>query len=484
MMPWEEAAQVLQQKPVAKSKQLMPWEEAALVVGSAPQESTGQAVGRNIKAGIKRFGEDLIGTPEALATMATGALAFPVAKAFGATTYLNRAMGRTTRDPGEAAEDIQTALTYQPRTDGGKRVLGALGTVMTPLTAVGEFAGDVSKGMGGDKYVSDLTRDVATLAAGGAAAKAIPPVVNAAMAVPKQLGRAGQVTGEVGKNAYKIASEIYTPERQLAVAGGHLLAGDVLGAGVQGGIGLARMKAASMKAAAADAVAAGVNEVATGGAKRVITPSISAVEKAVDTSSAGESLLSRITTKGDYAAIKEAVAMQRAEAMAARAERMPVIPEVIEAAPVLAPQTPASIGAALQQGARSSALEVEPMSRVNRIGSKIVNVEPGVGPAAPKRGPDMGLLNMAEEPTPGLQPVNVGQALQHAAAPQMNALQQLRARVASQPKPNYGPEFDALSPQMQQAFIIANDFVQSKGNPPLTVSRWMQLQEIKARSKK
>lgn len=344
------------------------------------EESTGALVGRKIKEGVTNFVPrvmgDLQGAGEAALTLATGTVGLGVGALAGAVGYASRAAGRSKLDPGDILADAQQQMTYQPRSEAGKKMLSAIDWAATPVTALGNFAGDVVEGAGGDKYASNMTRNIVPALATAGAVKALPPVAGA---IARGAGKVSETVADavpMVKSAAKTASEFYTPERQLVAAGAHLVAGDVIGASTQAGIALAR------KAYAKRATETGVAEVLDGTSNRVITPSMSG--PAIAGSEAGNALLDRITTQNDYAAIKEAVALQRAEAMAANKARMMPASDVGpgEAAPatVLDQQTPApSVGQQMMAGARAKS-----------VGNAIVNTEPGVGPAAPKRAVSQG----------------------------------------------------------------------------------------------
>jgi hypothetical protein len=70
----------------------------------------------------------IVGGPEAAFTLATGAAAVPVSAAAGILT------GKLGEGPNKAVQErVMGALTYQPRTETGRNVLGSLGDVATAL---------------------------------------------------------------------------------------------------------------------------------------------------------------------------------------------------------------------------------------------------------------------------------------------------------------------------------------------------------------
>lgn len=99
-------------------------------------------LGGDIVEKAKSFGEGVIGTGEALGTLATGAIAEPVAGLTGAgVTALTG-----DSEAGQAViEDVRKQLTFQPRTEVGQERLQQAGAVLGP---VGEVLQKAEKALG------------------------------------------------------------------------------------------------------------------------------------------------------------------------------------------------------------------------------------------------------------------------------------------------------------------------------------------------
>ena len=106
----------------------------------------------------RSIGEQVVGGLETAATIASGALAEPVAGVAGIAQSLN-----PFADEGAGAEAVkatQEALTYQPRTEAGQESLQATGEALKP---VGDFFQDIESGLG--DYAYNLTGSPAFAAA-------------------------------------------------------------------------------------------------------------------------------------------------------------------------------------------------------------------------------------------------------------------------------------------------------------------------------
>lgn len=91
----------------------------------------------------RSLGEQVVGGLETAATIASGALAEPIAGVAGIAQSLN-----PFADEGAGAEAVkstQEALTYQPRTEAGQESLQATGEALKP---VGDFFQDIESGLG------------------------------------------------------------------------------------------------------------------------------------------------------------------------------------------------------------------------------------------------------------------------------------------------------------------------------------------------
>jgi hypothetical protein len=83
-----------------------------------------------------------VGNAEALASLGSGALAFPVAGIAGLGTLAGNALGLTNRDPGDVVRSVQGALTYEPRTPQGQETAGQLAVPFEALANLGNAAGE------------------------------------------------------------------------------------------------------------------------------------------------------------------------------------------------------------------------------------------------------------------------------------------------------------------------------------------------------
>jgi len=106
----------------------------------------------------RSLGEQVVGGLETAATIASGAIAEPIAGVAGIAQSLN-----PFADEGAGAEAVkatQEALTYQPRTEAGQESLQATGEALKP---VGDFFQDIESGLG--DYAYNLTGSPAFAAA-------------------------------------------------------------------------------------------------------------------------------------------------------------------------------------------------------------------------------------------------------------------------------------------------------------------------------
>lgn len=106
----------------------------------------------------RSIGEQVVGGLETAATIASGALAEPIAGAAGIAQSLN-----PFADEGAGAEAVkatQEALTYKPRTEAGQESLQATGEALKPI---GDFFQDIESGLG--DYAYNLTGSPAFAAA-------------------------------------------------------------------------------------------------------------------------------------------------------------------------------------------------------------------------------------------------------------------------------------------------------------------------------
>lgn len=140
-----------------------------------------------LRDGLTTIGGNIVGGTEAAATMATGAIAEPLAGMAGIAQSLN-----PMAQPGAGAQavgDVRQALTYMPRTASGQAELGKLGTILQPvingLNAAQNYTGDAGYNMAGP--------------VGGAIGAAVPSAAMelASLGVGRMVGKAGQLAKAV-----------------------------------------------------------------------------------------------------------------------------------------------------------------------------------------------------------------------------------------------------------------------------------------------
>lgn len=120
------------------------------------------------------IGEQIVGGLETAATIASGAIAEPIAGVAGIAQSLN-----PFADEGAGAEAVkatQEALTYQPRTEAGQESLQATGEALKP---VGDFFQDIESGLG--DYAFEKTGSPAFAAAATAAPAAFLELLGAGL---------------------------------------------------------------------------------------------------------------------------------------------------------------------------------------------------------------------------------------------------------------------------------------------------------------
>ena len=101
------------------------------------------------------IGEDIVGGLETAATIATGAIAEPVAGFIGAYEAFKGG------DPSALIPFMQKELTYEPRTEAGKQQMQSIGEVMQPI---GEAFKSVEKGLGDAVFDATGSAELATIA--------------------------------------------------------------------------------------------------------------------------------------------------------------------------------------------------------------------------------------------------------------------------------------------------------------------------------
>jgi hypothetical protein len=78
---------------------------------------------------------------DALASLGSGAVATPIAGIAGLGTLAARQLGLTDANPGDVVERVQGALTYQPRTQGGRQAVDTLGYIPGKIAEGADWAG-------------------------------------------------------------------------------------------------------------------------------------------------------------------------------------------------------------------------------------------------------------------------------------------------------------------------------------------------------
>src|SRR5262249_52316175 len=115
--------------------------------------------------------------------MATGAAALPVAAGASLYQLATAPPGEKAKRATEASQGVQEAMTYQPRTEGGKGLSGVVGTVLGIPGQIGDYAQEkVGEALEGKVSVG-------TEEAARATARMIPEALVAVAG-----GRAGDVT--------------------------------------------------------------------------------------------------------------------------------------------------------------------------------------------------------------------------------------------------------------------------------------------------
>jgi hypothetical protein len=280
----------------------------AIAVESKPQaapvqEKTGVALGKKaVEAGkdvSKGFFEPVAtavtGTASTIAGDALGISLAAANKVRGAlglepTRVRNLATGEMTSDAAAAARGVKEAGTYQPRTQSGQAANKVLETLATPITKTARFAGDVVEGATGSELAGDVASDIANAVIGAKVIKIAPKAASATVDIAK---KGASVAGK----GLEVANKVYSPERQMAAAGGHLMAGDIGGAAAQATMAVARKTYEKVRggktSAASEAAPASVGEMI-----------------------AEPGLVPGVTTKAQAAEIRNYYKQQRAESMA------------------------------------------------------------------------------------------------------------------------------------------------------------------------
>lgn len=112
--------------------------------------------------------KDALFAPDAMLSLGTGAIAAPLAGLAGLASQATHAMGLTKQNPETTVENVQNALTYQPRTQVGQDVLGLINKPFEKLAQGGDYLG---------QKAADATGSPAIGAAVNTAVQAAPMLV-------------------------------------------------------------------------------------------------------------------------------------------------------------------------------------------------------------------------------------------------------------------------------------------------------------------
>ena len=156
----DQAKQILQ--AWAQKNNMQPAEPMGLVEGTV----------KSVTEGVKGIPSALVGAGETAASIASGAIAEPLAGLGGlAATGIGKVFGAD--DPTEmgvrTVEGIREGMTYQPKGEAGQELMGIVGKALTPLGNALQKASEVTGEVG---YSSPVAPELA-----GAVAYAVPEAV-------------------------------------------------------------------------------------------------------------------------------------------------------------------------------------------------------------------------------------------------------------------------------------------------------------------
>lgn len=126
---------------------------------------------------------------EPLATMASGAVATPLAGILGTGTALANVTGLSQKDPAEVIRNVQSTLTYQPKTEGGQNAMSAIGAPFEYLAKGAKFAGEKVHDVTGNPALAAQVETVANVLPGALGMKpgGMPAAANASGAASRYL---------------------------------------------------------------------------------------------------------------------------------------------------------------------------------------------------------------------------------------------------------------------------------------------------------
>lgn len=126
--------------------------------------------------------------PESALTLGTGILSTPIAGLAGLGTAAGKLLGLTNADPADVVRNTQSALTYQPRTQGGKDLTNAVTYLPGKFVQGADWAG---------QKVSDFTGSPAAGAAITTTIQGLPLLLGARM--PGRIPAAPTLTPEIAE---------------------------------------------------------------------------------------------------------------------------------------------------------------------------------------------------------------------------------------------------------------------------------------------
>lgn len=145
------------------------------------------------------IGDVIGGAIEPNLQLLSGAVAAPVAGIAGLGTAAGRALGMTKKEPGDVVHNVESALTYEPKTRGGKAASEVIGYPFKKLAQGADYAGG---------KVTDVLSKVPALR-GGPAAAAGAGVNTALQSIPMLFG------GEAAKGLEKAPTFLGRPPKPL-----------------------------------------------------------------------------------------------------------------------------------------------------------------------------------------------------------------------------------------------------------------------------
>jgi hypothetical protein len=151
----------------------------------APGAKSKQPTSTKQSYGVKDY---LAATPETALSLGSGLVASPLSGLAGLGTMAGRAMGLTNADPADVVRDTQSALTYQPQTQGGKDLTSAVTYLPGKYAQGADWAGG---------KVTDLTGSPALGTAANTLIQGAPLLLGAKLPGASTAARAASVAPEV-----------------------------------------------------------------------------------------------------------------------------------------------------------------------------------------------------------------------------------------------------------------------------------------------